>query len=49
VRGILGLGCSPLLPPLPPHRVPAAHGGLVARSASGDSERARAVASAAVR
>jgi hypothetical protein len=36
-----GLGCSPLLPP---RGVLAAHGGLVARSASGGSERARAVA-----
>jgi hypothetical protein len=38
-----------LLPLLPPCGVPAAHGGLVARSASGGSERARAVASVAVR
>jgi hypothetical protein len=34
---------------LPPRGVPAAHAGLVARSANGGSERAHAVASAAVR
>jgi hypothetical protein len=55
VRGSLGGRVASAAPPsslpslLPPHGVPSAHGGLVARSASGGSERARAVASAAMR
>jgi hypothetical protein len=43
-----GLGCSPSSL-LPPRGVPAAHGSLVARSASSGSERARTVALTAVR
>jgi hypothetical protein len=55
VRGSLGGRVASTAPPSPlpsllhPHGFPAAHGGLVARSASGGSERAHAVALAVVR